>query len=130
MIQGFKEFISKGNVIDLAVAVIIATAFTPIVDAITKVIMDVIGQLVGQPNFDTVLQFTLNGSDYIQPGTILTAIVNFLLVAGAVYFAIVVPMNKMNEMRKAKEEPAEEEAPEPSDEAKLLVEIRDLLAKQ
>lgn len=122
VLKGFREFISQGNVIDLAVAVIIGAAFTPIVTAVTAVIMNIIGALVGQPSFDTVLQFSINGSDPIQPGTILTAVVNFLLVAGAVYFAIVVPMNKLK-----KEEPAEEAAPT---EAELLTEIRDLLAKQ
>lgn len=122
MLKGFRKFISQGNVIDLAVAVIIGAAFTPIVTAVTDVIMNIIGALVGQPSFDTVLQFSINGSDPIQPGTILTAIVNFLLVAAAVYFAIVVPMNKLK-----KEEPAEEAGPT---EAELLTEIRDLLAKQ
>lgn len=125
MIQGFKEFISKGNVLDLAVAVIIGAAFSPIVKAITDVIMGIIGALVGQPNFDSVLQFSINGSDPIQPGTIITAIVNFLLVAAAVYFAIVLPMNKLKE-RTAKDEA--EEAEEPSEDVKLLAEIRDLLA--
>ncbi|WP_115726700.1 large conductance mechanosensitive channel protein MscL [Actinomyces culturomici] len=129
MIQGFKEFIAKGNALDLAVAVIIGAAFTPIVEAITNVIMGIIGALVGQPNFDSVLAFSINGSDPIQPGTILTAIVNFLLVAIAVYFAIVVPMNKLKE-RTAKEETAEEAAAEPTEDVKLLSEIRDLLAKQ
>lgn len=122
VLKGFRKFISQGNVIDLAVAVIIGAAFTPIVTAVTDVIMNIIGALVGQPSFDTVLQFSINGSDPIQPGTILTAIVNFLLVAAAVYFAIVVPMNKLK-----KEEPAEEAGPT---EAELLTEIRDLLAKQ
>ncbi|MCF2710929.1 MAG: large conductance mechanosensitive channel protein MscL [Schaalia hyovaginalis] len=127
MIKGFKDFISNGNVLDLAVAVIIGAAFKPIVDAITNVIMGVIGALVGQPNFDSVLQFTINGSDPIQPGTIITALVNFLLIAAAVYFAIVLPMNKLKE-RKAAEEAEEEE--EPSEDVKLLTEIRDLLASK
>ena len=52
MIKGFKEFIAQGNALELAVAVIIGAAFKPIVDAITKVIMTIIGQLIGQPNFD------------------------------------------------------------------------------
>lgn len=127
MIQGFKEFISKGNVIDLAVAVIIGAAFSPIVKAITDVIMGVIGALVGQPNFDSVLQFSINGSDPIQPGTIITALVNFLLVAAAVYFAIVLPMNKIKERTAAA---AADEAEEPSEDVKLLGEIRDLLANK
>lgn len=126
MIQGFKEFISKGNVIDLAVAVIIGGAFTPIVTAVTNVIMGIIGALVGSPNFDSVLAFSINGSDPIQPGTILTALVNFLLVAAAVYFAVVVPMKKVQDLRPTEDE----EDDEPSEETKLLTEIRDLLANK
>ncbi len=127
MIQGFKEFISKGNVLDLAVAVIIGASFTPIVKSVTDVIMSIIGAIVGQPNFDSVLQFSIRGSDPIQPGTIITAIVNFLLVASALYFAIVVPMNALNK-RRAKEDA--EKVEEPSEDVKLLSEIRDLLAEK
>lgn len=130
MIQGFKEFISKGNALDLAVAVIIGAAFTPIVTAITNVIMGIIGAVVGQPNFDSVLQFTINGSDPIQPGTIITAVVNFLLVAAAVYFAIVVPMNKIKATTAKKEDAVEEAPAVPSTEEQLLTEIRDLLANK
>ena len=121
MIQGFKEFISKGNALDLAVAVIIGAAFTPIVTAITDVIMDII---------DSVLQFTINGSDPIRPGTIITAVVNFLLVAIAVYFAIVAPMNKIKAATAKKEEAVEEAPAAPSTEEQLLTEIRDLLANK
>ena len=126
MLKGFKEFISQGNALELAVAVIIGAAFKPIVDAITKVILDIIGQVVGKPNFNSVGQFKIFASseDYIQPGTIVTAVVNFLLVAIAVYFCIVMPMNKLKE-RMAKDE-AEKPA-EPTD-VELLSEIRDLLA--
>lgn len=127
MIQGFKEFISKGNVLDLAVAVIIGASFTPIVKSITDVIMGIIGAIVGQPNFDSVFQFSIRGSDPIQPGTIITAIVNFLLVASALYFAIVVPMNALKK-RRAKEDA--EKVEEPSEDVKLLGEIRDLLAEK
>lgn len=130
MIQGFKEFISKGNALDLAVAVIIGAAFTPIVTAITDVIMGIIGAIIGQPNFDSVLQFTINGSDPIQPGTIITAVVNFLLVAAAVYFAIVVPMNKIKATTAKKEDAVEETPATPSTEEQLLTEIRDLLANK
>lgn len=130
MIQGFKEFISKGNALDLAVAVIIGAAFTPIVTAITNVIMGIIGAVVGKPNFDSVLQFTINGSDPIQPGTIITAVVNFLLVAAAVYFAIIVPMNKIKATTAKKEDAVEEAPATPSTEEQLLTEIRDLLANK
>ncbi|MDU0348421.1 large conductance mechanosensitive channel protein MscL [Actinomyces sp. MRS3W] len=125
MIKGFKEFIAQGNVLELAVAVIIGGAFAPIVQAITNVIMGIIGALVGKPNFDSVLQFSINGSDPIQPGTIITAAVNFLLVAAAVYFCIVAPMNRLNARLKKEEE----EAAEPTD-VELLTEIRDLLKQQ
>ena len=126
MIKGFKEFIAQGNALELAVAVIIGAAFKPIVDAITDVIMTIIGQLIGQPNFDSVGQFkiTASATEYVQPGTIITAVVNFLLVAAAVYFAIVMPMNKLRE-RMSKEE--EDKPAEPTD-VELLTEIRDLLA--
>ena len=59
MLKGFKEFISQGNALELAVAVIIGAAFKPIVDAITKVIMTIIGQLIGSPNFDSLGAFSL-----------------------------------------------------------------------
>lgn len=125
MLKGFKEFISQGNVIELAVGVIIGGAFAPIVKSVTDVIMGIIGALVGQPNFDSVLAFSINGSDPIQPGTIITAVVNFLLIAAAVYFCIVLPMNKLRERTKKEEEAA----PAKPTEAELLTEIRDLLAK-
>lgn len=119
MLKGFKEFIAKGNVLDLAVAVIIAGAFAPVVTAITDVILNLIGAIFGAPEFDKVGAFTLNGAE-ILPGTIITAVVNFLMIAAAVYFFIVVPMSKL---KKTEDAPAE-----PSDEVKLLTEIRDQLA--
>lgn len=128
MLEGFKKFIMRGNVLDLAVGVIIASAFSPIVSALTdKVIMPLIGAIFGKPSFDSVGEFTINGA-LIQPGTIITAVVNFLLIAAALYFCIVLPMNKMAERKAAKAEPVAEEAPVMSDEAKLLMEIRDALA--
>ena len=92
--------------------------------------MGIIGAVVGKPNFDSVLQFTINGSDPIQPGTIITAVVNFLLVAAAVYFAIVVPMNKIKATTAKKEDAVEEAPAVPSTEEQLLTEIRDLLANK
>ena len=139
MIKGFKEFIAQGNALELAVAVIIGGAFKPIVDAITQVIMTIIGQ----PNFDSLGAFSLyengsytfhlataeelikNADGYVMPGTIITKVVNFFLIAVAVYFAIVLPMNKVKE-RLAKQK-AEEEANEVTD-VELLTEIRDLLS--
>ena len=143
MIKGFKEFIAQGNALELAVAVIIGGAFKPIVDSITKVIMTIIGQLIGQPNFDSLGAFSLyqdgkytfhlatakelaaNPDGFVMPGEIVTTIINFILIAIAVYFAIVMPMNKVKE-RLAKQK-AEEEANEVTD-VELLTEIRDLLS--
>lgn len=123
MLNGFKEFIARGNAIDLAVGVIIGGAFGPIVTAVTDVIMGLIGAIFGKPNFDAVGQFVVNGAT-IQPGAIITALVNFLLIAFAVYFAIVLPMNKLAARRKKEAtEPAA-----PADDVRLLTEIRDLLA--
>ena len=127
MIQGFKKFIMRGNVIDLAVAVVIANAFNPIVEALVKnVINPAIGTLFGKPNFDSVGMFHIRSTE-IKPGTILTALVSFLLVAAAVYFCLVYPMNKANE-RLAKRKGLSADAAEVSDEVRLLTEIRDALA--
>ncbi|RRC95813.1 large conductance mechanosensitive channel protein MscL [Schaalia canis] len=134
MLQGFKDFISRGNVIDLAVGVVIGGAFGKIVTALVEnLINPLIAGLIGQPNFDSVGAFML-GDSLVEPGKLLSAVVQFLLVAAAIYFTVVVPMNKMAEIRQAKlkedEAAAAAEEPAVSDEAKLLLEIRDLLASK
>ena len=129
MLQGFRDFISRGNVIDLAVGVIIGGAFTPIITALTdNILMPLIAAIFGKPSFDNVLEFTLNGS-LVQPGILITAVVNFLIVAAALYFCVVMPMNKLNERRAAKQ-PAAETDPVPADDVVLLTEIRDLLSQK
>lgn len=127
MFNGFKEFIMKGNVMDLAVAVIIGAAFSQIVNALVEsVLMPAISALVGSPNFDDFAVVTLNGND-LKFGVLLTAVVNFLLIAAAVYFCIVMPMNKMIERRNRRL--GIEPAAEPADpNTVLLTEIRDALA--
>ncbi|MBP3222486.1 MAG: large conductance mechanosensitive channel protein MscL [Actinomycetaceae bacterium] len=129
MIKGFKEFISQGNVIDLAVGVIIGGAFSTIVTGLVDgVINPLIAAIFGKPDFNSVGEFTLNGT-VIQPGIIITAIINFLLIAFALYFFLVVPMNKLNAMKKKEKEV--EVSEEPSAEIQLLTEIRDsLVARQ
>ena len=107
MIKGFREFIMRGNVIDMAIGIIIGAAFTPIVTAISDMLMNIIAGLIGAPNFDSVLQFSINDA-VIQPGTILTALVNFLLVAAALYFFVVMPMNKFNDRIHRNDEAIEE----------------------
>ncbi len=116
----------KGNVVDLAVAVVIGAAFGAVVTALVdSVLMPLISALVGSPNFDSFAMVTINGND-IKFGVLLTAIVNFLLIAAAVYFVIILPMNKMIEARNRRLgiTPAEDEVPE---DVKLLTEIRDAL---
>lgn len=123
VIAGFKDFILRGNVVDLAIAVVVGAAFTAVVNAFAN---DFIGSLIaalgGQPNLDSV-GFTLNGTP-IKIGSVLTALVNFLIVAAVVYFLIVVPVNKLLAMRATGEEPQVAAA---SEDVLLLQEIRDLL---
>ena len=118
MVKGFKDFLMRGNVIDLAVAVVIGTAFAQVVNAFVKVVMDLIGKVGGTPNFS---DYTPGG---VALGAFITALISFVIVAAAVYFMVVVPMNHLAERRKAGVEP-EPEAP--SEEVILLQEIRDAL---
>lgn len=126
MLKGFKEFISRGNVVELAVGVIIGAAFKNIVDALVDgIINPLIAAVIGKPDFSDAFILTLNGTD-VKFGLLITAVINFIIMAFAIYFCIVVPMNALNARRKKAEELAEEEA---SDEVKLLTEIRDALAQ-
>lgn len=134
IIAGFREFIARGNAVEMAVGIVIGAAFTAVINAIVqKIINPLIAGIVGKPNFDQVLAFKV-GSATVQPGAAITAIVNFLLVALAVYLLIVVPMNKLNALavaaakRKAEAEDAEAEVTPTDPNTVLLQEIRDLLA--
>ena len=122
MLSGFKDFISKGNVIDLAVGVIIGGAFSTVVNALVEsVLMPLISMLIGSPNFDSFLVF-----GQVKIGVFLTAVVNFLIIAAALYFCIVMPINKMNEAR-ARKLGLEDEEPAVDPQVALLTEIRDSL---
>lgn len=126
MLKGFKDFISRGNVVELAVGVIIGAAFKNIVDALVDgIINPLIAAVIGKPDFSDAFILTLNGTD-VKFGLLITAVINFVLMAFAIYFCIVVPMNALNARRKKDEEETVEEA---SDEVKLLTEIRDALAQ-
>ena len=129
MLTGFKNFILKGNVVDLAVAVVIGTAFGAVVTAlVNSVLMPLIAALVGSPNFDSFARLDINGN-FVEFGVLLTAIVNFLLVAAAIYFVVVVPMNHMIERRNRRlginPDVKDEAAEDPQ--IALLTEIRDSL---
>ncbi|CAM4009964.1 large conductance mechanosensitive channel protein MscL [Deinococcus frigens] len=123
MVSGFQKFLLRGNLIDLAVGVIIGAAFGGVVTALTNgVIMPIIGIFGGVPNFDA-LQLTVNGSVF-KYGTFLTALINFLITAAVVYFFVITPFAHLMERFKRQER---EVVAEPSNEEKLLAEIRDAL---
>jgi large conductance mechanosensitive channel len=122
VLKGFRDFILRGNVVELAVAVIIGAAFTAVVNSMVKdLITPLIAALGGQPDF-SALSFTINNSRF-NYGNFTNAVVAFIIMAAVVYFLIVVPMNRLLEMRRRGEAPP----PEPTEDILLLREIRDLL---
>lgn len=133
MIQGFKEFILRGNVIDLAVAVVIGAAFTAIVNVLVDALVNpLISLFFRADSLDTALQLVVptlgGGSATFSFGAIIGAVINFLAVAAVVYFVFIIPMNKAKERAVAKAGVAEEGETAPT-EQELLVQIRDLLEK-
>ena len=129
MIQGFKNFIMRGNVVDLAVAVVIGAAFTQVVTAFTNNVINPLIAVFGGNNVHGLAWQILgsNPKTIIDFGAVLTAIINFLIVAAVVYFLVVVPMNMLAERRKRGEEP---EPKAPAEDIVLLQEIRDLLRQR
>jgi len=131
MIKGFKDFIMRGNVIDLAVAVVIGAAFTALVNAVVASIIEPIIKLVWQADESGNVGPTVDGlwGPVTFPiGGLINAIISFLAVALVVYFVFVFPMNKWKEIQAAKAG-VEEEVTGPT-ETELLVQIRDLLERQ
>ncbi|HVL26379.1 MAG TPA: large conductance mechanosensitive channel protein MscL [Thermomicrobiales bacterium] len=101
--QEFKEFIMRGNVVDLAVAVVIGAAFTGVVNSlVADMITPLIAAIGGQPNFSE-LSFTINGSEFMY-GNFLNAVISFLIVAAVVFFFVVKPLNMLLERQKRAEE--------------------------
>ncbi|MEV0286564.1 large conductance mechanosensitive channel protein MscL [Kribbella sp. NPDC050820] len=127
MLKGFKEFIMRGNVVDLAVAVVIGAAFGQVVTAIVdNLINPLIAAIFGKPDISGVLTFTINNAKF-SIGAVLQEILNFLFVAAAIYFVIVMPLNKLAERRARGIEPE----PDPlTTDQQLLTEIRDQLARR
>jgi len=92
MLKGFRDFILRGNVVDLAVAVVIGAAFGAVVTALVEgIITPLIAAIVGEPSFGG-LKFTINSSEFLY-GNVINAIISFLAIAAVVYFLIVQPMN-------------------------------------
>ena len=122
MLKGFRDFILRGNVVDLAVAVVIGTAFTAVVTALVKdLITPLIAAIFGKPDFSD-LSFTINNSEF-RYGRFLNAVISFLIVAGVIYFLVVLPVNALLERRRKGQVPP----PEPTEDILLLRQIRDLL---
>ncbi len=128
MLKGFKDFLMKGNVLDLAVAVVMGAAFTAIVKAFTDNIVQPLIASIGASPSNSGLAWMIkagNKATEVNLSAVLTAIINFILIAAVVYFLLVLPYEKF----KARAIASEEE-PAAATEAELLVEIRDLLAKK
>jgi large conductance mechanosensitive channel len=124
--EDFKKFLLRGNVIDLAVAVVIGTAFNAVVQSFTNdVLLQLIAAVVGEPDFSG-LTFTLNDAE-IRYGAFITALVSFVIIGFAVFVAVKA-FEAMQNLRRSGA--ADADTPAPSDEAVLLTEIRDLLRSQ
>jgi len=122
----FKEFLLRGNVVDLAVAVVIGAAFGAVVNALVKdILTPIIAAIFGKPDFST-LTFTIHKSHFFY-GDFINALISFASIALAVFLFVVKPVNYLIERRKRGGEP---DPATLSDEATLLTEIRDLLQRQ
>jgi large conductance mechanosensitive channel len=123
MLKGFKEFLSRGNIVDLSVAVVIGTAFTALVTKFTEsIITPLINRIgVNQKSDVGVLRIDIGGGNTIDLNIVLSAAINFILVAAVVYFLVVLPYNRLRKQGEV----------EQADDAQivLLTEIRDLLAQ-
>lgn len=129
MFEGFKKFILRGNIFDLAVAVVIGTAFTAVVTSVVTNLINPLVALIGGANVKG-LAIQLNPSNpntIMHFDTVITAVINFLIIAAVVYFAFVVPIQRIMGRYKTAEEKTEEKA---EAEVELLGEIRDLLREQ
>jgi len=128
VLQGFKDFISRGNAVELAVGVVIGAAFGGVITAIQDgFIAPLIAMIFGQPDISEIWKIGAEGAAQINMGLILNALLQFLITAAAIYFFIVLPLNKLAERRKRG---VEAEPERPSEDILLLQEIRDLLAAQ
>ncbi len=127
-IKGFKKFISRGSMIDMAVGVVMGSAVTTVVNSIVNhLISPLIGMIGGVPDMSGVLTITFNGAT-ISFGAILNAIINFLLIGMAVYLCIVLPINKLRDMG-ANEEAENTEPTTEEQTLAVLQEIRDELKR-
>lgn len=120
--KGFRDFLMRGNLVELAVAVIMGTAFAAVVKAFTGMITDIIGKFGGKPDFSSTSVYG------ISVGAFITSLVSFVLTAAVVYWLVVIPYNRVSARLKKQDDQAES-APAVTSED-LLTEIRDLLRQQ
>jgi large conductance mechanosensitive channel len=124
MVKEFRDFLMRGNVVDLAVAVVIGTAFGVLVTSfVNDVLLQFIAAIIGKPDFSSFV-IDVNGTP-IRIGTFINVLISFIAIAAAIFFFVVKPVNAMA-ARRAKTAAAT--PAEPTNEEKLLAEIRDLLA--
>lgn len=121
MLKGFRDFLMRGNLIDIAVAFVIGGAFSAVTTSFTQIVVEVLARLGGAPNFDEWRPF-----GFSSIGPFLTALVAFIIMAFVVYFGIVVPYEKLKALTAKSDTETEPGAPTTEE---LLIEIRDLLAK-
>lgn len=126
MLTGFKDFITRGNVVELAVAVVIGSAFNTVINQVVEgILTPLIAAIFGEPDLTQVGNFEVNGAVF-SIGLVLDALFTFFTIALALYFLVVLPLNKLAERRAA----GLEEEPAGPTEIELLTEIRDELKKQ
>lgn len=125
VLTGFREFIMRGNVVELAVAIVVGTAFTALINSIVAgLFTPLIAAILGSTDLSSAGQFEINNAIFM-PGLVLDGLITFLVIAAAVYFVIVLPLNKLAERRRKGLVP---EPAAPAEDVLLLKEIRDLLA--
>ncbi|MBB4767051.1 large conductance mechanosensitive channel [Actinoplanes digitatis] len=126
MVKGFKDFIMRGNVVDLAVGIVIGAAFTAVVTSFTNAFLKPLIQLMGGNSSASAGVWKVGEVEF-QWAAFVNAVITFLLTAAVLYFLVVYPLNRLAERRKRGEEPPPEN---PSEEIRLLTEIRDALVQQ
>jgi len=111
MIKGFRDFLMRGNVVDLAVAVVIGAAFGAVITAfVSGLLTPLIAAVFGQPSF-VGLTFSINGAEFLY-GAFIDALITFFLIAAAIYFIVVAPMNHLKERRARGADPTVKQCPE------------------
>ncbi len=125
MLKGFKEFIMRGNVLDLAVAVIIGGAFNKIVNSlVVDVLTPLIGAIFGSPDFSAIKLGPVSIGNFVN------AVINFIVIAAAIYFFVVAPINTIKNRKEKQKQQMLQASSEPSEEVKLLREILDVLKEK